>query len=159
GDGGIAPGFTRGLLTELELTVADRHVDRRAWSEVTGEQPFGERIFQVTLDGALQRTGTELRIPTVLRQIVLRGRLELELQFALGELRLEQAQLDVDDAANLVPLEPAVHDYLIETIDEFGPELLTQCGHGGIVQLLVHARFIEVTALFDERELCGADVA
>ena len=45
-------------------------------------------------------------------------------QLAPRKPRRTSAELDVDDAADLLPPEPMEHDDLVEAVDELGPESL-----------------------------------
>src|SRR5690242_1642912 len=77
-------GRSPGLL-EADLAVLGVHADRVAVGEVAFEQPQRERVLDETLDRALQRPGAVRRIPARLRERLLRGVRELELDPPLGE--------------------------------------------------------------------------
>src|SRR5579859_936583 len=87
-----------------------RHVAVRAsvydnrvpFAEFTLEQPHGQRLHDLLLDGSLQRSRAIDRVETGPRQLELGGWRQLEGHLAFGKPLAQSAQLDGDDALDLL---------------------------------------------------------
>src|SRR5690606_33687912 len=82
----------------------------------------------------------------------------LESEVTPTESLLEQRQLDVDDAPQLLATEPAVNDNLVQTVDELGSEHRAQRRHGYVAHLFGFC-VVGSRLLFDHGELRRTYVA
>src|SRR5262245_14072174 len=94
-------------LAQLERLAGDAGVDAhlRALRELALEDLHRERVLEHALDHALQRPGAVVRVEALLREQRARLVGHLELDAALLEQPLHALELDIDDAADLVPAE------------------------------------------------------
>src|SRR6266550_6739652 len=117
----------RGCLPEgqlaLRIAVDD---DVVSLVEPALENGEGEGVLQETLDRALQRSGAERRIVALCRQDFTCRRSELERELPVGEQILEPLQLQVDDVLDLLLAEWSEDDDVVDSVEEFRTEMLTQ---------------------------------
>src|SRR6266550_2574461 len=117
----------RGCLPEgqlaLRIAVDD---DVVSLVELAFENGEGEGVLQETLDRALQRSGAERRVVALCRQDFTCRRSELEGELPVGEQILEPVQLQVDDVLDLLLAEWLEDDDVVDAVEEFRTEMLTQ---------------------------------
>src|ERR1700687_2908469 len=97
--------------------------DRVSVGEHALEKPNGERLNELLLDHSLQRPRAVRRVEASPRQLLLCGRRQLETHLALVKPFAEAAQLDLDNALDL--LQPKCmedHDF-VDPIDQLWPEV------------------------------------
>src|SRR3954447_16758325 len=101
----------------LALGRAADH-DRGPRRQLGPQDEVRERVLDVALDRATQRTRPHRRVPALVDQEVL-GRLgELELQLALGQRLADAAQEQLDDRLDLVLGELVEDDDLVDAVEE-----------------------------------------
>src|SRR5215472_8486318 len=111
------------------LAVEGQHVpllrdrDAVAILDLAGENHLGERVLQIALDHALQRTRAIGGVPTLDREPIACGGIERERDLALFEEPRETGELDFYNPAHLALLQTMEQDNLIDTVEEFGPEM------------------------------------
>src|SRR5450631_1699512 len=90
-----------GDLLERKRAVAHADLDAAARNEFAFQDALREGIFDLLLDGALQRPRTVHRIESRLGNEVARLVIEHEAHVALEKPRAQEAQLYVDDGTDL----------------------------------------------------------
>src|SRR5580700_408539 len=111
-------------LGKRQLAVLRGDADAVAGQELPLQDAGGERILDLLLYGALQRSSAVHRIEACLAQHVARRIVEGEIHVALGEALAQVQQLDVDDRAYLARAERVEHHDIVDAIDELRPEAL-----------------------------------
>jgi len=108
----------------------------RAGRVVARDDVLGERVLEVVLHCALERPCAVLRVPTHLREVVLRRSGQLDGDFALRKALREPPELDVDDLVHLLTLESMEDHHLVEAIDELRTHRLAHVlEHGTLDEL------------------------
>ena len=120
---------------EREMAVRHVHDHLLARHDVPVQQPPGQLVVHLALDGAAHRPGAELRLVAVLGDPVHGGRGELQghvlgVQPAAGLL-----QLELGDLAQFSLVQLAEDDDLVDPVQELGTERLAEPPQ----QLLLHA--------------------
>ena len=77
-------GSVRHARLEAERAAFFHHFDGGSGSEFPCNHALGEGVLEMTLDRALERSGAELRIPTDLREEILRLVADFDLEVAAG---------------------------------------------------------------------------
>src|SRR5580698_7695428 len=90
------------LFLKLKSAVAGLDLDLVAGLQFPVQQFHGERIQQQLLNGAFQRTRTELRIVTLLRQELLRRLVQFDPEILQRQPFLETLQLHVHNRGKLL---------------------------------------------------------
>src|SRR3954451_199800 len=90
------------------------------------EQLHGERIEHLTLDQALERSGSENRIVAAIRQPITRSRRRLQNDLPIGEAFGNMRQLDIDDSPKILSGEWFEDEHFVDPVQEFRPEELVQ---------------------------------
>src|SRR5882762_4904720 len=87
----------RGDRIERELVVPAKHEDLSSGGELATKDEFRERILEVFLDGALERSGPERRIEPLLDEQLDGFWRELEIDLLGAESSFDLTQKDLDD--------------------------------------------------------------
>lgn len=140
----------------VSVAVDDDGVARR---EGSAQHALSELVLDVFDDGALERPRAELGVETHVRQVVLRGVGHDQAEVARAEARREAAELNVDDAANVLAPERPIHDDFVEAVEEFGAKQRAQSPHGRFVSELRAFAGVEVATFLDGGELGARHVA
>ena len=104
------------------------HADVVARREVALQQAPRQRVDEVALDHPLERARAVHRVVAELAELVAGGVGELDAHAALGDPRDQQADLDVDDVAQLLLGERVELDDVVEAVDELGLERRLRAG-------------------------------
>src|SRR5919202_7085747 len=133
-------GFAEG-----ELAVG-RGVDDDvvAVGELALQHAHRQRLDQVLLDGPLERPRAVHRVEA-LASHQLFGRVgELEPHLALGQPLAQPAQLDLDDALDLLQAQRVEDDDLVDAVDQLGPEVRPHGVHDPLADLVfAHAALVD----------------
>src|SRR3954453_13838161 len=163
---------TRGLLRfddrqaeRLVVLVAGRvALDHhgRARNHLALAQDFvGERVLDVALDRAAQRTGAHRGVPTLVDQQVLGLVGQIQLQLVLGDLDADAVDHQIDDLLDLVLGELVEDDHLVDPVEELRPEDFFQVAHDPVLHVAVGHAGLVGDGEPDRgvlRDLAGADV-
>src|SRR5919198_5726607 len=121
---GSRGGLGDGGSLEGELAVAGVGQDRVALAEAALEERRRERVLDQALQRTLQRTRTVRRIPTCLRQQLLRRRRQLDVDPPLRQPSPQSRELELDDLRELLARELLEDDDLVDPVQELRPEAL-----------------------------------
>ena len=120
-------GLTHGE-AQLLPAVGDVDPDCAARAELAVEQHRGQRVVDLALDRAAQRPGAELGLVAVLGEPVDRGLGELDARCPGRAAAAGVLQQQIGDLVQLLGVEPAEDDDLVDPVEELGPEVLAQRG-------------------------------
>ena len=101
-----------------------------------------ERVFDQVLDGPAERPGTVVGVVALVDQEVLGLVGEDQFQAAIGHPAADLGQLDVDDLLQVVLVERAEDDDVVEPVEELGPEVLLDGDLEPLLHLLVAAGLV-----------------
>jgi len=104
-------------------------LDRIARFVFAGQDLLRQRVFQPMLDGPFQRSGAVDRVEAGCAEQVERGIGDLKTDVAIGQAAFQVADLDAGDLADLFAVQWVEHDDFVDSVDEFGPELLADDFH------------------------------
>ena len=90
------------------------------------EDARGQRVFDLLLDQALQRTGAEGGIVAAFGKLGLGGISNRQMKTAAFEAQLKIAQLDVDDVLEVLLSQRVEDDDFIHAVEELRPEMLAE---------------------------------
>ena len=105
------------LDAELILVGALVDGEQAALSDIAIKDMFADDVFNVVLDGTLQRAGTELHVVALRGDKLLGGIGELQLVAHAGDALVEAVELDVDDALDGIEVELVEGDDFVETVE------------------------------------------
>jgi hypothetical protein len=89
-----------------------------------GQQHLGQRVLQLALDHPLQGPRAEDRIIAFVRQPGLAPSASRSSVILRAPAAFPAGQLDLDDPVHVAPVQPVEDDLLVQTVQEFRPEVL-----------------------------------
>src|SRR6185295_8396759 len=121
---------------DRQLPALDVHPQRSAVVDVSGDQGSADLRFELALQEALERPGAVDRIEAFAGdQGAGRGR-KLQTDVAVGEALPEIRRLEIDDLFDLRQGERPEQHYVVDPVQELGPEMATQFAHHLVSRLL-----------------------
>src|SRR5690606_32135394 len=106
------------------------------------EDFFRYRVFQVFLDGAVQRAGAELLVVALFREEVLRFVGQLDIVTELDDPIEQLGERKIDDLVYVLPLQGVEHDHVVKPVEEFRAEgALQRMLDGGLHVFLLRLAF------------------
>src|SRR5450631_1322324 len=103
--------------------------DLVAVADAAIEDLSGERILDQALDGALERTGSVGAIVAGFEDGLARGRRQVDGDLAIGQQLLQVSEAEIDDVRELLFAEWMEDDYIVDTVEKLGAEVLAQYSH------------------------------
>lgn len=111
------------------------------------EHQFGEVIFEILLNCALERTRTEILVITLVGDEVFCFGAEIQFKAKFLHTLKEVAELDVDDLEDSVAIELVEHDNIVDSVQELWRKDTVECLGDHTVGLLLADRLgIEANA-------------
>lgn len=130
-------------LFQHQLAVSVVYRDGGAGGDAAFQEATAQHGFYRVLHIAAQRTGTELGVVGLVYDVALGGLGETAGDLLLCQTAVELVDLQIDDARDVVLGQGLVEHDLIQTVQEFGAEVLPQQQHdpflGGGVDFAVCA--------------------
>src|SRR6266478_4335132 len=90
------------FLLERQFAALQLRDHEIAGNEIAFQDPLRQRVFNLRLDGALQRPGTVHRVEPRLADLVARIIVKAQSYIALRQPLSQASQLDIDDGSNLL---------------------------------------------------------
>src|SRR5688572_7231654 len=115
------------VFCEREPRRANIDDDAIAFAEIAFQHAHSQRIEDPPLDGSFQWTSPIRRIIPFLYEEFLGRIRQLDLDLTVRQTLHQSTQLDVDDLLDVLSRERVEEDDLVDTVQEFGPEMLPQC--------------------------------
>src|SRR5439155_22372140 len=109
---------------EHETLLGRVDLDRVAVVDLAGQELHRQGVLDLALDQALQGTGPERRVESLVGEPHARRIRQGERELATGQSRLQHLKLDLDDLRDLVAAEGVEHDDLVDPVDEFRAEVI-----------------------------------
>src|SRR5439155_6854503 len=122
---------------ERALLGVAADADGLAGLELAPQDLLAEQVLEVLLDRPPQGAGAEVRVVTLLDQEVLGRVLELELEAAGLEPLADFLELVLDDIEQVVAVERAADDYVVQPVKELGAEVALELAVERLLHLLV----------------------
>src|ERR1700694_1742820 len=150
----------RVLAAAFAVPVVDIDGDQLAGSNLLEEDLLRERVLDLALDGAPQRTRTQHRVETALVQQGLGLVAQLHGHVLALELLFHPGDHQVDHPDDLVASQLVEDDDVVDAVEELRPEVLLQL----VVDLLLHPLVVVLAAALGEakadslRDVGGAEV-
>ena len=88
----------------------DANLDESPGLELALQNLLRQRIFDLLLDRAFQRSRTVHRVEACVSQFVARSIRQMDANVAIGQPLVQVAQLDIDDLANVLAAQRMEHD-------------------------------------------------
>src|SRR6266511_314732 len=127
----------RGPLVEYELVVGDRNLDRIVLMQVSAQDLFGKRIFQVTLDRTAHRARAINWVVTLLDEEILRFFVELDLDILSLQSIHDLPHFEIQDQDQVRLVQGAEDNDIIQAVQELRPESLLGVVENPVAHLLI----------------------
>src|SRR5262245_22013115 len=134
------PRFRDRGLPEDEGASLGIHLEPGSLGHLSADDGLRQRILDELLDGPAQRTGAVGRIEPLLHEELQGGRGWLELDALVGQLCVDAADHEPDDAGDVVLAQAVEDDDVVDAVDELGPEGALQLVQHPLLHLLVAGR-------------------
>src|ERR1700686_3715794 len=124
-----------------ELALPRVDLDRIAFANGAFKNAARDTVLDLSLDDALERARSILRVVAHVCQQVSRGGSELQGDVPLSQARAQAIDLDVHDVLHLLARDLMEDDDLIDTVDEFPSEAFfpQTLAHLALDLVLIHA--------------------
>src|SRR5882757_11020369 len=125
-----------------------------AVQDLSIQNPESQRILHQLLDGALERTRSEVGVVTLREEHVFGSVREFDRDLTVGEQTAHVLQAQLDDLDQLFFAERAEDDDVVNTIQELRPEMPMQCVQDLLASLFELLRRLHVVGL----QITGAEI-
>ena len=114
---------------ERQLFLIFRFVDMddTAWWQLSIDDEFGYTVFDIVLDGSLQRSSAKLYVVAFLCHKFLGILAEVDGVSHIADALIESFEFHVDNLLDGFEIQLVEGDNLVESVQEFWRELLREC--------------------------------
>ena len=133
---GARHGWPLGHRLHVQPAVTQLDPHALAGLDLAGQQPFRELVLQQPLDGSPERARPVLWVEAGVRQVLDRLVRHLQLHTLGMHSPRDPVEQQPRDLHQLLSVERAEHDDLVDPVEQLGPEALPQQVHQLVLQLL-----------------------